>query len=281
MPLIVDGALGLAKWPGRNDSRGSRPAGQAWTECIRIALINNMPDSALEDTELQFFELLDKASDNISVRLTLFSLPNIPRSDKGRQRLSEYYSGVDELLKHRFDAVIVTGTEPQQPDLRQEPYWSDLVDVFDWAQENTASAVLSCLAAHGGVLHYDGIDRFPLSCKRFGVFHTRTVCRDALTARVGDTMRFPHSRWNEVRADVLTSAWLRDFNSFGQRRRRSVCQETKEKPLRTFPRTPGVWPIDPPQGISKRCEKISAAGKGNLSFDAPRIFRLGGFRSSP
>ncbi len=165
-----------------------------------------MPDAGLEDTEVQFFELLDGASGSNLVHLTLFSLPNIPRSDRGRQRLAESYFGINELLKSRFDAVIVTGTEPLQPDLRQEPYWSALVEVFDWAQENTASTVLSCLAAHGGVLYYDGIDRFPLTCKQFGVFEARKVCHHALTARIGDAVRFPHSRWNEVRADALTSS---------------------------------------------------------------------------
>jgi hypothetical protein len=34
---------------------------------LSLALINNMPDPALEDTELQFFELLDAASGDVPV----------------------------------------------------------------------------------------------------------------------------------------------------------------------------------------------------------------------
>ena len=34
---------------------------------LNIALINNMPDAALEDTELQFFDLLDDASGDLPV----------------------------------------------------------------------------------------------------------------------------------------------------------------------------------------------------------------------
>ena len=41
---------------GSGDSYG------AGAECVSIAFINNMPDAALEDTEMQFFELLDAAS---------------------------------------------------------------------------------------------------------------------------------------------------------------------------------------------------------------------------
>ena len=51
---------------------------------INIALINNMPDAALEDTESQFFELLNSVAGNIPVRLTLYSLPGIPRGDRGK-----------------------------------------------------------------------------------------------------------------------------------------------------------------------------------------------------
>ena len=78
----------------------------------------------------------------------------------------------------------MTGTEPRQPDLRQEPYWSALTEVLDWAERNTASTILSCLAAHAGVLHSDGILRQPLDDKQFGVFESSKVCDHELTRHV-------------------------------------------------------------------------------------------------
>ena len=172
---------------------------------VRIALINNMPDAALEDTEVQFFELLDAAASDIPVSLKLYSLPNLPRSDAGQQHLSNFYFGVQDLLNSRFDGVIMTGTEPRQPDLRDEPYWPALTDVLDWAEHSTTSTVLSCLAAHAGVLYSDGIARHRLPDKQFGVFEFKKLCDHALTDGIGDQMQIPHSRWNEVRADALTS----------------------------------------------------------------------------
>jgi homoserine O-succinyltransferase len=207
MPLLVDGGRSPALWakktsslPGSSlRSASMRPVG------IRIAFINNMPDSALEDTECQFFELLDNSSGDIAVHVTLYSMPKIPRGDWGQQHVSRFYRTIDTLWNSEFDGVIVTGTEPRQPDLRDEPYWSVLVDVFDWAAENTASAVLSCLAAHAGVLHGDGIDRHALGDKRFGVFAYGKACDHALTTGTPDLIRNPHSRWNEVREDALVS----------------------------------------------------------------------------
>lgn len=208
MSIVIDGGSvpKLLSLKDRSRSEQSASNRDTQAERIRIALINNMPDSALEDTEIQFYELLDAASGDIPISLKLFSLPELPRSDAGQQRLNNFYFDIKDLLNGRFDGVIMTGTEPRQPNLRDEPYWSVLTRVLDWAETNTASTVLSCLAAHAGVLYSDDIPRHPLPEKQFGVFEYRKVRDHALTAGSGDAMQIPHSRWNEVRADALTSA---------------------------------------------------------------------------
>jgi len=208
MPLVADKGRTTTHWAGDKYSRGlnSKLNASKMRECIRIALVNNMPDAALEDTEEQFFELLDSAADGLPVQIKLFSLPNIVRSERAQQHLDEFCVSSTELLKQRFDGVIVTGTEPRQPDLRKEPYWNSLADVLDWAEENSSSTVLSCLAAHAGVLHSDGIGRTPLGEKRFGVFEHRKVSGHLLTHGLTTPVRMPHSRWNEVREEALTAA---------------------------------------------------------------------------
>jgi homoserine O-succinyltransferase len=191
------------KW-GRRPLKSDQSYGVR-ANCVEIAFINNMPDAALEDTESQFFGLLDAAAGSVPVHLTLYSLPHIPRGERAQKYLSTFYLGIDDLLGGRFDAVIMTGTEPNQPSLRNEPYWGALVDVLEWAEDNTVSTVLSCLAAHASVLHSDGIDRHRLNDKQFGVFEERRVSDHALLSRTSELMPFPHSRWNELRQDALTS----------------------------------------------------------------------------
>jgi len=207
MPLIIDGGRVPPRWAERNDfgQTGSAGSHAVAPECVKIAFINNMPDPALEDTEMQFFELLDVAAGEIPVRLQLYSLSGVPRGERGQQHVESFYCGSDDLLNKQFDAVIMTGTEPHQPDLRNEPYWSALVKVLDWAESNTASTILSCLAAHASVLHGEGIQRHLLSDKRFGVFDFVKATDHQLTGGAGDRVRFPHSRWNEVQADELTA----------------------------------------------------------------------------
>jgi len=92
------------------------------------------------------------------------------------------------------------------PDLRDEPYWDLLAQVLDWAERNTSSTILSCLAAHAAVLHCEGIPRYSLPDKKFGVFQSIRNTEHALVSQTGPLVRFPHSRWNEVREQELTAA---------------------------------------------------------------------------
>src|SRR5580658_7389001 len=230
MPVIIEGGRIPPRWAVKKNLHAeSVDTAAASTECVRIAFVNNMPDSALEDTEMQFFELLEAAAGDIPVRLKLHSLSGVPRGERGQQHLSGFYFSTDDLLSDRFDGAIMTGTEPRQANLRNEPYWSALPRVLDWAESNTASTILSCLAAHAGVLHSDGINRHPLSDKQFGVFDFARAA-DQLTAGYGERVRFPHSRWNEVRADELTACGYRvltqssegGVDSFVKKKKRSL-----------------------------------------------------------
>jgi len=201
MPVFVEALGGQPLWTKKH----AASVHGTGVDAIRIALVNNMPDAALEDTELQFFDLLDAASGDLPVVVKLYSLTGVPRTERGIRRLNSYYYDLEVLWNSESDALIMTGTEPQQPGLRQEPYWCNLGRVLDWAEENTLSTVLSCLAAHAGVLHSDGIERHRLNDKRFGVFEFPEAADHELTRGVRDRVRFPHSRWNEVRADALAS----------------------------------------------------------------------------
>jgi homoserine O-succinyltransferase len=180
---------------------GNRPTPE---RCLELGLINNMPDGALESTERQFLELIEAAARDIPVRLRLFALPEVPRGDAALAHLRSGYSTIDELWDSRFDGLIVTGAEPRAPSLTDEPYWGSLTKVLAWAQENTASTVWSCLAAHAAVLHIDGVGRHKLEEKRLGVFACQNVSDHPLMAGLPPQVWVAHSRCNEVREQPLT-----------------------------------------------------------------------------
>jgi len=207
MPILVEsGAYHPGEGKKRRRDRPLLQFGDAGAYSLTIGLINNMPDLALEGTERQFIKLLESAAEDICVRLKLYSLPDLPRTDWGRKYLSTDYSGLDDLWNSHLDALIVTGTEPRAFDLRDEPYWATLTEIVDWAELNTISTIWSCLAAHAAVFHMDGINRVPLSDKCFGIFQFAETSNHLILRDAPARWRNPHSRWNDLPESALTTS---------------------------------------------------------------------------
>ena len=125
-----------------------------------VALVNNMPDSAFLDTENQF-RAAALGANGAGIEFELYTIKEIPRSDKVAALIEERYRGLDELWTCPPDALIVTGTEPTQVQMRFEPYWPYLARLLEWAAEHVPTTLLSCLSSHASILLFDGIDRVP------------------------------------------------------------------------------------------------------------------------
>ena len=125
-----------------------------------VALVNNMPDSAFLDTEHQFRGAA-LGTNGAGIEFELYTIKEIPRSDKVAALIEERYRGLDELWTRPPDALIVTGTEPTQVQLRFEPYWPYLARLLEWAADHVRTTLLSCLSSHASILLFDGIERVP------------------------------------------------------------------------------------------------------------------------
>ena len=134
MTLTIEGPAPLGAPP---NSRRSPAYGERGARTIEIGLVNNMPDAAVAATRRQFVRLIEDASDELDVRLSLFAL------DATRRAMAEEYAPASALEGARLDALVVTGAEPHAADLRDEPYWEELGFVLDWAAENTISSLFS------------------------------------------------------------------------------------------------------------------------------------------
>jgi len=209
MPIVIEGARTpprLAEMFAANPRSASLAVDDNGAAGVRLALVNNMPDAALEETEFQFLELLNSIVGETPVRVKLYSLPEYARTGRAQQHVKDFYFDMVDFWSSEFDALIVTGTEPQQPNLQDEPYWKTLTDVLDSAARNTRSVILSCLAAHASVLHFDGIERQPLNQKLFGVFEFVKSTEHPLLNKAANSVSFPHSRWNGLRREDLAGS---------------------------------------------------------------------------
>ena len=81
--------------------------------------------------------------------------------------------------------------------------------MVDWARDNTASTIWSCLAAHAAVLHVDGIERRPLADKLFGIFDCEPAASHPMTSDATSGLRVPHSRYNDLPERALTDCGYR------------------------------------------------------------------------
>ena len=200
MPVYLDGAPSTHDRfrPAKNRCGVGAEYRESSANCIDIGIVNNMPDGARYATERQFLTLLDAAAQNLEVRVTFYTLPDLPRSESGRRHVTSFYASLQDLWGRQLDGLIVTGTEPRAANLRDEPYWASFIKVVEWAENNTHSTVWSCLAAHGAVLHADGIGRRRLSHKRFGLFECARASDHGLMTGIPSSVLMPHSRWNDL-----------------------------------------------------------------------------------
>ncbi len=173
---------------------------------LRIGLINNMPDAALQSTEAQFCALLEGAAGSQAISVRPSSFPELPRSAEAAEQVARRYWPIEELLAQPLDALIVTGTEPRAPRLRDEPYWARFAGLLDFAQHHTVASIWSCLAAHAAVDALDGIPRQRLTEKRSGIYEHRTLAGHPLLEGTTSPLHMPHSRWNELPVEALRTA---------------------------------------------------------------------------
>jgi homoserine O-succinyltransferase/O-acetyltransferase len=171
---------------------------------LRVALVNNMPDAAFEETEQQFRALLDAGTPDGPVLLARYVLPSVKRGMALREIVARGYRDVNHLYHSQADAVIVTGAEPMERRLVDESYWQDLQDVLGWCRSEVPAAYLSCLAAHAAVMVFDDIERQPLDAKCSGAFAQVVAKAHPLMTGIR-SVKLPQSRWNDVPAAAMES----------------------------------------------------------------------------
>jgi homoserine O-succinyltransferase len=177
---------------------------------LHIGFLNMMPDAALQATERQFIRLVGGSNPIAQFFVYPFSLPGLARAPETLEYISQYYSRFEDLKTKGLDALIITGTNPANPDLAGEPFWGPLAEVVEWARESVTSTLCSCLATHAVLKHLHGIERQRLPEKRWGVYSHR-VCEPGhpLLREINTRFDVPHSRYNDISRAQLETSGLR------------------------------------------------------------------------
>ncbi len=211
MPLVAHSRLPTftrLRQQGQQILTLERAVGQDIRE-LHIGLLNMMPDAALSTTEQQFIRLVGNCNQIAQFYVYPFTLPELPRGDKAKQHIRQYYASFEALQELGLDALVITGANVAQPSLEQESFWEPLVQVINWAHENVASTLCSCLATHALLKHLYDIERRPMAQKRWGVYsHRITHQAHPLTRGINTRFDAPHSRWNNITSEQCERAGL-------------------------------------------------------------------------
>ena len=151
------------------------------------------------------------ADSDLAARIYIypFSICELNRSTNAEEHVRRYYFEFDTLVEQGLDALIITGANVIAPTLDREPIWKPLIKVSDWAEDNVASILCSCLASHALIKHKYGIDRQPLPQKQWGVYsHEVQRSEHPLLRGVKAHFDTPHSRWNAITSLQLEQAGL-------------------------------------------------------------------------
>ena len=171
---------------------------------LHVGLLNMMPDAAFEATERQFMRLLGSCNRIAQIYLHPFAVDAGARGPKARAYIDRHYESFDDVRAAGLDALVISGANPAQPDMEDEPFWGPLVEVMEWAAGNVCSVVCSCLATHAYLQQFHGVARRRcLPDKRWGVYEHRNLADHPLIANLNTRFDGPHSHVYEMtRADV-------------------------------------------------------------------------------
>lgn len=176
---------------------------------LHIGLLNMMPDAALGATERQFIKLVGASNQIAQFYVYPFAIPEQERGPDAIRRIKEHYFDFAALQEKGLDALIITGANPVNPVLEEESFFGPLMKVVEWANENVASVLCSCLATHAVVQAHHGISRQRLPRKQWGVYsHRISMPEHPLTWEINSRFDAPHSRYNDVSKEQLENAGL-------------------------------------------------------------------------
>jgi len=177
---------------------------------LHIGLLNMMPDAALAATERQFFRLIGESNPIAQIYVHPFTLSELPRSETVQAHIDQYYESFEQIKQQGLDALIITGINVIGPELSNQAFWQPLIEVADWAHENVASTLCSCLATHAVLEFRYGQKRRARADKKWGVFsHRVTNLQHPLVTDINTRFDVPHSRGNGISRQQFEAANLK------------------------------------------------------------------------
>ncbi|MDR3319467.1 MAG: homoserine O-succinyltransferase [Desulfovibrio sp.] len=166
---------------------------------LEIALVNLMPTKIA--TETQLLRLLGNTP--LQINITLLRTANHVSKHTPQKHLERFYKTFAEIRHCSFDGMVVTGAPVEHLPFETVDYWSELLEIMNYASQHVYSTLYLCWAAQAALYHFYKLPKRDLPAKISGVFEHSVLCPECRLFRgFDDEFTIPHSRHAEIRAEA-------------------------------------------------------------------------------
>ena len=167
---------------------------------LKIVILNLMPLKITTETDL--VRLLSNTP--LQMEIYFMKLKSHTPKNTPIKHMMMFYRDSQELMKQKFDGMIVTGAPVETIPYENVDYWKEINNIFDWARANVQSTLYLCWGAMAALYHFYEIPKYQLDRKMFGVFETKPLEPQLPIFRgFDDSFAMPNSRHTEVRREDI------------------------------------------------------------------------------
>ena len=168
---------------------------------LRIAVLNLMPLKIT--TEADILRLL--GSSPLPIHLDFVNIESHIPKNIPVEHLQEFYKPFSSVKENHYDGFIVTGAPVELMPFEEVNYWEELTEIFDWARTHVRSTLYICWGAQAALHHFNGVPKYELDKKLFGIYpHTVNSPSHPLFRGFDDAFYVPHSRHTTIyREDIV------------------------------------------------------------------------------
>jgi homoserine O-succinyltransferase len=174
---------------------------------LKIVILNLMPLKITTETDL--IRLLSNTP--LQLDISFMKLKSHTPKNTPIEHMMMFYRDFEVMRHEKFDGMIITGAPVETLEYEDVSYWSEIVDIFEWAKTHVTSTLYICWAAQAGLYYHYGIPKYPLQKKMFGIFPQHALDAQLPIFRgFDDEFMMPHSRHTELhREDILANPDLK------------------------------------------------------------------------
>lgn len=167
---------------------------------LQLLILNLMPIK--EDTELQILRALSNTP--LQVDCTFLMVSTYVSKNTSASHLNKFYVTFDEVRRHKYDGMIITGAPVEHMAFEEVSYWEELKTIMEWSRTHVHSTLHICWGAQAGLYYHYGIPKYPRDKKLNGVYRHKVLHHKVPLVRgLDDYVMCPHSRYTEVRGEDI------------------------------------------------------------------------------